>query len=169
MATGHIHSIDTIDLLYSGQVRAANPNVASIPEQHEKRAVDSAWKCGDIHFCFACSHSSAFICHKLLLIYITRFTIYCIRKWAFIFSFIQEIKFLSFFYLKFSGLGICVAPVWQKNDNRRRMLTYFKQSKVKFLSVFGYMKTQSGHQRTVLGMLYKLRNYVYIYYISFSH
>lgn len=79
-----------------GQVQAANSNAPSILEHQEylKRELLTAWESG-IHFCCACSHSCACICHKLLL-YIDRdisccWTC-CMGEWAFIFSLIQEMK-----------------------------------------------------------------------------
>lgn len=61
------HSIGRIDLLYSGQVWAANPNAPSIRAHRGwmRRELRTHGRGGSIHFCHACSHSSACICHKL--------------------------------------------------------------------------------------------------------
>lgn len=58
---------------------------------------ESCWlhgESGSIHFCCACSHSCACICHKLLHWRKHNMCcwICCTRKWAFIFSFIPEME-----------------------------------------------------------------------------
>lgn len=53
-----------------------------------KRELWTTWEGGHIHFCRACSHSSAHICHNLLhwLTPNRCYWICCIRKWAFLFA-----------------------------------------------------------------------------------
>lgn len=75
--------------LLGGRARAYKPNALSIWALRgcAGRELWTTWEGGSIHFCRACSHSSACICHKLLH-GLEHNTCYCV----------EEVGFYSQFY-----------------------------------------------------------------------